>query len=39
MKIVIEDLPQGGEERVILRVRQMTDNIVRAVNILKVLPI
>jgi DNA-binding LytR/AlgR family response regulator len=35
VKVIIEELPQGEEEVCIIRTRSVTDNIVRAVNILK----
>jgi DNA-binding LytR/AlgR family response regulator len=35
MKIIIEDIPENGEETCILRVKTVSDNILRAVNLLK----
>jgi DNA-binding LytR/AlgR family response regulator len=35
MKVIIEDLPADGEETCIIRVKSVTDNILRAVNLLK----
>jgi DNA-binding LytR/AlgR family response regulator len=35
MKIIIEDLPSGEEETCVIRVKSVTDNITRAMNLLK----
>jgi DNA-binding LytR/AlgR family response regulator len=35
MKIIIEDLPPGEEETCIIRVKSVTENVTRALNLLK----